>query len=391
MTLFSFRLLPAIALICALSVTGPVGARAQDQTSENCFSNQSKTVFANKPLLKSVARGVNLPNWEAEDPRYRPTLQTLSKLYDQGLTHIRLPIFHSDFNTNHFSSPEAQAYSSQILAEIKKLTGIGYVVSVDLHPDADFNSLYRTRPNEGYAALESIWRYLASLLAETDPDTVLLELLNEPDTEPAIWQDHVRQLAVQLRRWMPHHTFVVGPHGPMRHESLAGFDPLNDANIIYAIHFYDPFIFTHQGAEWLAEDDPVRLSTDVPFPSIKDDPRIATIIASLQASGHLKAIAEVSRTFEEPWTEKDIENAFRTARLWAERHSVPIIVNEFGVLSHHAPRDDRLYWLGVVTKQAEANCLGWTHWDYSDGFGLVDPDSQRIDEEALNQLLKTVQ
>jgi len=37
-------------------------------------------------------------------------------------------------------------------------------------------------------------------------------------------------------------------------DTLLELKPLKDHNIIYNFHFYEPHIFTHQGASWIPED-----------------------------------------------------------------------------------------------------------------------------------------
>ncbi|MCV0423963.1 MAG: glycoside hydrolase family 5 protein [Roseibium sp.] len=318
----------------------------------------------------------------------RPSLSVLNDLFRRGFTHIRLPVFHPDFTYGQFYSPDAIVYAEELLAELKKLTEIGYIVTVDLHPDDEFNSLYRAVPQAGYNRLAAIWSHLSSLLSETSPDSVLIELLNEPDTDARTWQSHATALVSSLRQQLPDHSFVVGPHGPMRHESLAGFEPLRDPNLVYAIHYYDPFIFTHQGAEWLDQSDPVRSASGIPFPARADDLQVKELIARLEANWKVEAAEEVRRIFEEPWTEHDVRNAFEKVHHWSLTHGVPVIVNEFGVLTYHSPRRDRLRWLGSVAQMAEENCLGWAHWDFSDGFGIVDPQTRDLDAAAVNELIR---
>lgn len=368
--------------------TMPNHVIARDRPPETCFSTSDYASFAQSDLLQRLARGVNLPNWDTADTRYRPAPEALNYLFQEGFTHIRLPVFHPNFTNSDFTSTGVAEYIQDLLAEVRRLNEIGYVVTLDLHPNGEFNQLYWSQPDLGYQRLEAIWTYLASVLVtETNADDVLVEFLNEPDTKPDIWDEHIKKLARHIRQLLPDHTFVVGPHGPMRHESLAGFEPLQDSNTVYAIHFYDPFIFTHQGAEWLPSDDPVRASVNVPFPSRKDDERIANLVKDLEFQGRFAAAGKVREIFEEPWTEKDVQRAFEMVQRWSKKHGVPVFVNEFGALSYHAPRQDRLHWLGTVVKEAEAKCLGWTHWDFSDGFGIVDPDTGKADSKALDMLL----
>lgn len=384
-----FRFLANILLpACVLAFTANLSP-AISRPADHCFTTETFPAFANEPLLAKIARGVNLPNWDTDAIEYRPNYETLRELFDQGFTHIRLPVFHSAFTNADFGSASLEQYTAWFLSVTERLTDIGYAVTIDFHPDGDFNRLLREQPEKGYRHFEESWRYLAAALQDTSHTNVAVEFLNEPDIGRELWKSHVERLAPKMRQWLPLHTFVVGPSGPMRYESLADFQPLKDPNVIYAVHFYDPFIFTHQGAEWHPPTDTVRLSVGVPFPSYENDPRITSLIARLTAQGHLHAAKEVQKIFEEPWTTKDISNAFDAVQKWSQKHGRPVIVNEFGVLSYDAPRNDRLFWLGTVVTVVENRCIGWTHWDYSDGFGIVDPRTHRPDPEALNVLLKS--
>jgi endoglucanase len=72
-----------------------------------------------------------------------------------------------------------------------------------------------------------------------------------------------------------------------------------------------------------------------------------------------------------PWTEERVAAAIGEAAAWATRHRRPVIINEFGVLSFKAAPADRARWLRAVRTAAEQHCIGWTHWEYADGFGFV--------------------
>ena len=77
----------------------------------------------------------------------------------------------------------------------------------------------------------------------------------------------------------------------------------------------------------------------------------------------------LAEALDAPWSEAAMKPAFDMMRDWSVRYSRPVIVNEFGVLSHFAPRQSRLDWLAAVRRQAEERCIGWTHWDSRTGSG----------------------
>ena len=75
---------------------------------------------------------------------------------------------------------------------------------------------------------------------------------------------------------------------------------------------------------------------------------------------------------------------------WAERHGRPVVVNEFGVLGVESAARDRARLDRDGAPRRRADCIGWAHWDYADGFGFV----RRVgsieipDEMIINALLE---
>ena len=109
-------------------------------------------------------------------------------------------------------------------------------------------------------------------------------------------------------------------------------------------------------------------------------------IAALKEAGKERAAKALADALDEPWDEAGMAAAFDTMRDWSVAHERPVIVNEFGVLSHVAPRGARLDWLAAVRRQAERRCIGWTHWDFQDGFGLIDPETGMPDAGIMQAL-----
>lgn len=374
MTVLRFRPLltgPLLA-VAVLLVGSPAGAASSGQA---CAVIET---FPNPELLNAMRRGVNLPGWDSDDESRRPTIAQLRALREKGFTHIRLLLDES-----RLADPEREAYLDDMFEEIILLFSLDYAVSLDLHA----GSIFERGAGEAEAELTELWRAIANRVRPLDPEKLAVELLNEPQTDSETWWPAAGRLAAEVRGILPDHTIVVGPAGPQRHETLAGLKPINDRNIVYAIHYYDPFAFTHQGADWGGADDPIRYLRDLPFPASVDDPGMKTEVAELKAEGHEEAAKVLERSLETPWTEEAMTPAFDMMADWSVRYSQPVIVNEFGVLSYHAPRQSRLDWLAAVRRQAEERCIGWTHWDFQDGFGLMDPETGMPDPGVMQSLV----
>ena len=179
----------------------------------------------------------------------RPTVAQLQALREKGFTHIRLLLDES-----RIGGEEREAYLDRMFEQIILLFSLDYAVSLDLHA----GGIFERGASDAEAQLLDLWRAIANRVRSLDPEKLAVELLNEPQTDSATWWPVAARLAAEIRRILPDHTIVVGPAGPQRHETLAGLEPLGDRNIVYAIHYYDPFAFTHQGADWGGADDPIR-------------------------------------------------------------------------------------------------------------------------------------
>ena len=378
----------ALALTALLVLQGFAGAGAGAGRAAERQACPAFPGFPNPAAVESTRRGFNLPGWDRPDPSPgRPDAGVLKSLRRLGMTHIRLPVDDAKLYVDAGTARTRDAYLRDLVGEIDELRGLGFTVTVDLHPGPRLSRLYTSDPDAALRALESLWTDLAGAVRLFEPEGVYAELLNEPATTPGIWAAHARALAVHVRRLLPRHTLIVGPAGPQRHEALAGMVPLADPNVLYAVHYYDPFAFTHQGADWEGPDSALPFLRNLPFPASAGDADVAAILGGLDGTVGRRAADVLRASLDDGWNEAAIGAAFAQMASWSRRYGRPVIVDEFGVYAAHAPRAARLAWLKAVAAASEARCIGWTHWDYGDGFGLLDPRTRRPDEGVIGALM----
>lgn len=372
------------ALTSALSLAGLLFAGAAlaaepAELPERCSLASS---FPNPVAVKALRAGVNLPNWDQESAAPTPREETLRMLRRWGMSHIRLPVDDERFGAGRDG---AGAYLAALSAEITELQALGFSVSVDLHPGAELADLYRKDPAAALDAAMALWTDLAPIVRPFATEGTFVELLNEPPTSAEVWRDHLPRLARHVRALLPEHTIVAAPFGPQRHEALDAMAPLDDANVVYAVHYYDPFAFTHQNASWV-DAETLGVLKGLPYPSPEGDPEMSRILRDLDARGETAARTVLANSLLDGWTGASIDRAFDTMAAWSQRTGAPVIVNEFGVYAGGAPRAARLAWLGAVAKAAAERCIGWAHWDFEDGFGLADKASGKLDAGVLQAL-----
>jgi endoglucanase len=334
-------------------------------------------------VLGLMARGVNVAGWMDSPSSPAPKVETLKQLRELGLTHVRLPVPAELVMARFTDKTIIDGELGHIERALATLHALGFAVSVDLHPGDAFKELHRRDPASGLNAAKDAWRRLSQLFDKYDPNTVYAELLNEPEIEATLWQTQIAELAAYVRKLLPRTTLIVGPTNWQRADSLPQFEPLADLNVVYAIHFYDPMAFTHQG-HW-DERDPLHAVRGLGFPVESNAPETRLILKELSASSR-PDVRELTAQIAEAAKIDPIQKGLEPAVQWQTRHKRPLLMNEFGVLKAAAPQESRSRWLQAVVTAAESHCWGWTHWELEQGFGLTD-SSGRLEPSAMNALL----
>ena len=348
-------------LVCA-SWTSPLDA-ACDRSSQSVSPQR----------LAVIKQGFNLTGWVDHSPGARPRRpppELLRKLAELGFTHVRLPVRAELVIPVYSSKRQATDTFGELDNALKSLFDAGYAVSLDIHSDGHFVRAYTAEPEVGFAQLDALWKTITDRYARFDSNRLFFELLNEPGIQANVWRTHAVKLISTIRVTSPDRTIVYGPAKFSRYDELITGPDLGVGNIIYAVHFYDPMPFTHQGASW--ESGPNRLYGGIPFPTSDNDERIKRLAEELWASRHLEAANVLLETFKQPWTAARVHAEIAKIGQWMDRVKAPVIINEFGVLRWRAPAGDRLKWLAAVRRAAETHCIGWAHWEFADAFGFVD-------------------
>jgi len=336
--------------------------------------------------IASLARGFNLAGWLDGPESIPPDITVLRKLRKAGMTHIRLPVLAEGVMSRFTSEGDVDDRLQNLDRALTVLLSLGYHVSVDLHPGDRFSLLHQDDPTASMASLRDGWSRLAGIISRHAPALVFAELLNEPDIKPARWQIEAEQLAGFIRERLPRTTLIVGPTNWQRADSLPDFRPLDDPNVVYAIHFYDPMVFTHQG-HW-DPADPLSDIRGLPFPIRAEDPVVQNIRQRLISETKPRALEMLDRAIALAKSGDVISSQLQPAVAWQQRFSRPLIINEFGVLKGGAPEESRVRWLRSVVGFAERHCWGWAHWEYGQGFGLLDAKTGQPDANVMRALLQ---
>lgn len=322
-------------------------------------------------------RGVNLTGWfQASNSHQIPfakySKQDLQNIKSLGCDVVRLPInlFGMDSESpNYTLDPLFLEFLDNAVNWAEELQ---LYLILDNHSTDDLAS---NNPNLE-AELTSTWAQMA-LRYKNRSKYIIYEILNEPNGfSTQIWGAMQQKAINAIRNVDADHFIIVGGSGWNTYTELNSLPFYTDNKLIYTFHFYDPFVFTHQGASWSTPS--METLANVPFPyneaSMPSTPPnlVGTWIEStLNYYKYDGNVAKVKSLI-------DIAVNFKTAR------NANIYCGEFGVYNKNSNDADRVYWYSEVRKYLEEKGIAWTSWDYQAGFGIFKKGSNELFDYDVN-------
>lgn len=325
--------------------------------------------------LAHLQHGINASEWFAQvyDPKGYTnehfenwmTARDIALIKSMGFDNVRLSVNPQPMFRHGHADEIPADYLGYLDAAVKMILDQGLAVTIDIHPDSDFKAKLGS-DDDFVEQFCEYWRALARHYSAFNPDFVFFEIMNEPEVRDRYrWYGIQAKVAAAIREGAPQHTIIATGARYSADDELLFLEPLHDANVIYNFHFYDPGIFTHQGATW-AVNFWHNEKAGLAYPS---NPESAEKVAA-QVTEEANRLY-VLRYGIEHWDAARIGTEISLVADWAKRRNVPIICNEFGVFRKYADPQDRAAWLHDVRTSLERYGMGWAMWDYSGGFGVV--------------------
>ena len=330
--------------------------------------------------LTRLRRGINASHWFAQVGGKQgytkahfdthTTEEDIALIKAMGFDHIRFgleiaPLFNA-------GAPEnlPTEYLGYVDHAIDMILARGLAVVVDVHPSDEFKK--KLADDRNVEAFRQFWRAFARHLSARDPERVFLEVINEPMVEDGYrWMGIQAKLIAAIREEAPRHTIIATAHRWSGPNELLSLEPVADPNVIYNFHFYEPHLFTHQGATWGWEL--WRYLKRVPYPSSPEG-----VAAILPAISNQQLRAAVVQYGEERWDAARVDKEIARIAAWAKKRNVHVTCNEFGVYRKVVSPIDRAAWIRDVRTALEKYGIGWAMWDYKGGFDVVSRVNGRL-------------
>ena len=291
---------------------------------------------------KAIGRGINLGN-ALEAPHegdwgIRIEAGYFAKIREAGFDSVRIPIrwsAHASKTPPYRIDPEFFARVDEILDQAEA-AGLAAVINVH-----HFDELYPD-PDTFEPMLVALWTQIGDHYRDR-PDSVVFELLNEPNgaLTKERWNRMIPEVLDAVRASNPDRAVIVGPGEWNSVRALEALElPEADRDLIVTFHYYEPFHFTHQGAEWAAGSSDWLGETWTGTP-------------------------EQSRKLRED---------FDTVADWGRTRDRPVFLGEFGAYSK-APMTSRADWTAAVAHEAASRGFSSAYWEFGSGFGAYDREA----------------
>jgi endoglucanase len=338
-------------------------------------------LFLQMPLPQLQAqnlfnKGVNLTNWFQSGstqsiPFAKYTQQDLVNIKSLGCDVIRLPI------NLHFMTGGAPDYVIDPLLFTYLDTVVNWAEKLQINLILDNHTIDGANNISIEAPVIRVWPQMAKHFKNRS-SYLFYEILNEPNTMTTASWTKIQQKAIDsIRKYDTKHTIVVGGSGWNSISEMSNLPVYTDANLVYTFHFYDPFIFTHQGASW---SSPSMIDLKgVPFPY--DAARLPACPASLKGTW---IEGNLSSSYKTDGTIARLQTTLDEAINFGKIHGVKIYCGELGVYNLNSNNTDRVAWYQSVCSYLNSKSLPFTMWDYQGGFGLFTPGSNEMYDYDIN-------
>ena len=341
-------------------------------TSEPATADYSEgnvdAVLRSSPFSK----GVNFSGWFESGganaiPFTRYVERDFANVKSLGADVIRLPIrMHSMTGGSPDYTLDPLLFKFLDMA-VNWAEKYGIYLIIDNH---SFDPVKNTE-NDIDKILIPVWEQVAKRYKDRS-NYVVYEILNEPHgISDARWGE-VQGMAINaIRKHDAKHSIIAGGTDYNSIGKMSAIPKYQDTNIIYTFHFYDPYLFTHQGSNW---GGPPLLTSlaKVPFPyDSKRKPKIPSDLRGTWVENSL-----INGDYRKASDPKTLYSTLNKAVSFSKERNVPVFCGEFGVYMINSLNEDRVRWYEIVTAALDKRNISRASWDYYGGFGVFNSEGR---------------
>lgn len=356
----------------------------------NVASAKRKTDLQ-KRVDNYLSRGINLHNWLEEDEEWDGVFEynreTIHKYAKQGFTAVRFPIDLDRWVVDRddvVAGKKEFSIDSTLFAILDSMylwtEETKMALTIDYHQyDKSLNR--KTVVDPGYRKMVSnLWKSVAHYYAKEKREDLFFELTNEPgimdEIANTLWREMAGEMLDSIRTVNKFNSVIYGDSRWYDIDKLVNnelFAP-KDGNVIYAFHFYEPFIFTHQGADWAEQGS----TGNVPFPYSEE--KWSTEYRDFGiADGTPEWVKDEYQNYFKTGNRNAMFNAVAEVKNWAVKNNAAVVCNELGAYEKSSNREDLVNYFNVIGDIFSELGIGYGIW-----YGIFDEKEDLIPGVAEN-------
>jgi endoglucanase len=206
--------------------------------------------------------------------------------------------------------------------------------------------------------------------------------MTEPGGNTLDWNQLQPRMWRIAREAMPLHTLILAGDQVGKIEGVLTTEPVDDTNVAYSFTYYDPFLLTLQGGQWLTPKLWSHLGK-IPYPGSPEIlashlPSILERIPATPADWRPAAAGMLKAYGEQRWNRDKIAARIGLLRDWNQRHGggLRIWCAEFGCYQRTIDPEDRYRYLQDVREAFESHGIGWAYWSYNETLTVMTEDRE---------------
>lgn len=330
----------------------------------------------------SLKKGINLGGWFSQCVKTDEHINSfisredITNVRKLGFDHVRIPVDYDCFEDE--KGNELPHRYAMLHDAVRWCGEEGLNLILDLHkaPGYDFNNAGIEGGNPLFSDAKLQERFLAvwdRLSMEFGRYTnVAFELLNEvADMEFAQpWNELIKRAIKVIRANAKDNTIVYGGCLWNSASTVKLLEKPIDDNVIVTFHYYEPLLFTHQKAPWVAAMDP---NLTVHYPGTMEYYKTESAKLGDQGSGvNFYNGTDMGKDFHLAFIQEAIDAG--------KKLGVPVYCGEFGVIDR-APEKDTVNWYVDVLDVFAKHNIGFAMWSYKEmDFGLIGEHYKQLEE-----------
>ncbi|MCH7412502.1 glycoside hydrolase family 5 protein [Belliella sp. R4-6] len=302
---------------------------------------------------QEISSGINLTGkervWEKQNFLSSEIIEDIKILIDNDYESVRLPVAF-----NHYLENE-----KCFLSELRKIidytesNGITLVLAYFGHDLDDKNAKKKTKE------ISKNWLKVLSAIG-SGTNHVYLEIVNEPNISPQVWESIAPKIISKVRKVDFDIPIILGATNYNSLFELSRTRPFVYNKLIYTFHYYEPYIFTHQGTEWTGAQNS---TIGIPYPYQENEmPKLSKKARGTEGEINL-------RDYQYTGNKIAINDKISQIAEWAKINQVELWCTEFGV-TDNAEEESRIAYLKEVKEVLNTYNIKGFVWEWDGNFGV---------------------